>query len=213
MASKLDRVAVFGSAGRTGRRIAELALERGDRVVVLVRRAEALGDLRSRVEVVEGSALDPVAVETVVRGSDAVLSALGHVKGSPKDLETVALGNIVASMRKNGVRRLVVLASSVVPDSSDEPTIGQTFTRWLVKLFRRSIYEDSLGKARVIQGSDLDWTIVRASILTNASPTGDYRVGRMEKGAGVRISRGDLAEFMLKCAEGEHVHECPYVSA
>jgi putative NADH-flavin reductase len=192
----------------------ELALERGDRVTAFVRSASKLGDQASRVDAVEGDVLDPAAVDKAVIGADAVLSALGHLKGSPRDLETVAVRNIVASMGRSGVRRLVVLASSVVGDSADKPTTSQALTSWLVKTFRREVYDDSLGKAYVIQGSDLDWTIVRASILTNAPPTGKYRIGRMEKGAGVRISRGDVAEFMLRCAtEGVSIRECPYISA
>jgi putative NADH-flavin reductase len=166
------------------------------------------------VGVVEGDVIDPAAADKAVVGSDAVLSALGHVKGSPRDLETVAVGNVVASMRRNGVRRLVVLSSSVVGDPADRPTTSQALARWLVKTFRREVYDDSMGKARVIQGSDLDWTIVRASILNNSPYTGKYRVGRMEKGAGVRVSRGDVADLMLKCVtEGKYVHECPYISA
>ena len=208
------RLTVFGATGATGHQIVELALARGNRVTALTRHAAGLKELAGRVDVVEGDVTDPAAVDKAVLGSDAVLSALGHAKGSPKDLETVAMGNVVASMRKDGVRRLVVLASAVVSDPADKPTMGQSFARWLVKVARRDIYDDSLGKARVLQGTDLDWTIVRASILTNGPPTGKYHVGPMAAGAGVRVPRGDVADFMLKCAlEGKHVRECPYISA
>jgi putative NADH-flavin reductase len=191
----------------------ELALDGGNHVTALVRSSAKLGELARRVDVVEGDVLDAAAVEKTIAGSDAVLSALGHAEGSPKDLETIAMGNIVASMRKNGVKRLVVLANTVVSDSADQPTMGQAFSRWLLKIFRREIYDDSLGKARVIQSSDLEWTMVRTSLLTNAPPTGRYSVGRMGSGAGLRISRGDMAEYMLKCAiEGKSIRECPYVS-
>ena len=208
------RLAVFGSGGRTGRKVVELALERGYQVTALVRSASGLGDLASRVDAMQGDALDPGVVDKAVQGSDAVLSALGHVKGSPRDLEAAALRNIIASMGRDGVRRLVVLSSSVVGDPSDKPTMSQAFTSWLVKAFRREIYEDSLAKARVVRGSDLDWTIVRASILTNGPPSGKYRVGRLEKGAGMRVSRSDVAGFMVKCAtEGKFIRESPYIGA
>ena len=207
------RLTVFGSTGQTGRKIVDLALDRGNRVRVLVRGTSKLGDLASRLDVVEGNVLDQAAVDKAVLGSDAVLSALGHVKGSPRDLETAAMRNIVASMDRGGVRRLVVLSSSVVGDPADKPTTSQALTSWMVKTFRKEVYDDSLGKASVVEGSGLDWTIVRASILTNAHPTAKYRVGKMGKGAGVRISRGDLAEFMLKCAtEGRFIRERPYIS-
>lgn len=207
------RLAVFGGTGLTGRKIVEQALDRGYRVTALVRSKAKLGDLASRVDVVEGNVVDPAMVDKAVLGADAVLSALGHAEGSPKDLETVAIGNIVASMSKSGVRRLVVLANTAVGTPADQPTMSQTFFRWLLKVFRKEVYDDSLGKAAVIQSTGLDWTMVRASLLKNAPPTSKYHVGRMGSGAGIRISRGDVAEFMLKCVtEGKYIRDCPYIS-
>ena len=206
------RFAVFGSTGLTGRKIVELALDRGNHITAMARHTARLNELASRVTVVEGDVMDPGSVDRAVTESDAVLSALGRSKGAPDDFETVAIGNIVASMSANGVRRLVVLSNNAVPDPADKPTTGQRLARGMLKLFRRTVYDDALGKARAVKGSDLDWTIVRASILTNAPPLGTYRTGRMERGAGVRVSRGDVAEFMLKCAtEGKYVRECPYI--
>lgn len=213
LASSVERITVFGGTGMTGRLVVELALKRGNRVTALVRTRAKLGELADKVDVIEGDATDPVAVDKAVAGSGAVLSALGHVKGSPRDLETAALRKIVASMKKSNVRRLVVLSSSVVADPSDKPTLGQRLASWLVKAFRSEVYHDSLAKALVVRDSGLEWTIVRASILTNGPPTGRYRVGRMGSGAGVRVSRADAADFMLKCATGgEHSLESPYIS-
>ena len=207
------RLTVFGSTGSTGRKIVELALSRNDSVTVLVRDRTRLGELANRVSVVEGNALDSVAVARAIpQDSDAVLIALGHTKDSPRDLETVALGNIVASMRATGVKRLVLLSNAGVGDSADRPSIGQRVLQWLLKVFMKDVYQDSLGAGHVVKGSDLEWTIARASILTNAAAKGKYHVGPMSRGIGVRISRSDMAEFMVKCAtEGLHLCESPYV--
>ncbi|HEX9092422.1 MAG TPA: NAD(P)H-binding protein, partial [Coriobacteriia bacterium] len=50
--------------------------------------------------------------------------------------------------------------------------------------------------------SDLQWTIVRAAVLTNRPRTGHYRVveGPVVP-RGLTISRADLAGFLLKVAE------------
>ncbi|HUK74249.1 MAG TPA: NAD(P)H-binding protein [Nitrososphaerales archaeon] len=205
------RLTVFGATGDTGRLIVQLAVARGQRVTVLVRDRSKLGGL---TEVVEGSVLDAAAVDRAIpRGTDAVLSALGQTRGSPADLETVALANIVQSMRKNGVKRLVVLANTAIGDPRDDPTASQRLFRWLAKVFRRSTYNDSLTKGPVVRNSGLDWTIVRTSLLTNSSPKGRVRVGVLGRGTGVRVSRNDMAEFMLNCAvQGRYIGESPYIS-
>ena len=181
---------------------------------VLVRDPAGLGEYTGRVDVVKGDVADQAAVDKAVAGSEAVLSALGHVKGSPRDVEATAMRNIVSSMAKAGARRLVVLSSAVVADPADKPTLGQRLTSWVVKTFRKDIYDDSLAKAQVIRDSGLDWTIVRAGLLTNGPPTGKYHAGRQEKGAGSRVSRADVAAFMLSCAaDGKYVRELPYLSS
>lgn len=213
MASGAERIAVFGGTGMTGRLVVELALKRGHRVTALVRTRAKLGELADKVDVIEGDATDPAAVDRALAGSVAVLSTLGHVKGSQSDVETVALRNIVASMGRNNAKRLIVLSSAVVPDPADKPTIAQRFASWLVKTFRRDVYLDSLDKAKVVRESGLDWILVRAGILTNGAATGKYHVGNMSSGAAVRVSRADLADFMLNCVTGgEHLRESPYIS-
>jgi putative NADH-flavin reductase len=209
------RLTIFGATGNTGGKIVQLALARGHKVTVLVRDKSKLGQSGGRnLDVIEGSALDPSAVESAIPvGTDAVLSALGHTKGSPKDLETVALGNIISAMRKNRVRRLVVLANTAASDPRDDPTNSQRFYRWLVKVLRREIYDDSLTKGPLVKDSGLDWTLVRTSLLTNSAASGKYRVGVLGNDGGVRISRSDMAAFMLRCAtDGGYVHESPYIS-
>jgi len=49
---------------------------------------------------------------------------------------------------------------------------------------------------------DLDWTIVRAAVLTDGAPTGAYRaaVGDVVPG-GLWIARADLATFLLDVIE------------
>jgi putative NADH-flavin reductase len=209
------RLTIFGATGNTGGKILQLALAQGQIVTVLVRDKSKLDRSEGKsLEIIEGSALDSSAVDNAIPvGTDAVLSALGHTKGSPKDLETVALGNIVSSMRKNRVKRLVVLANTAVGDPRDHPTNSQRFYRWLVMMLRREIYDDSLTKGTLVKDSGLDWTLVRTSLLTNSAPRGKYRVGVLGNDGGARISRSDMAEFMLRCAtDGGYIRESPYIS-
>ncbi len=208
------RLTIFGATGKTGRETLQLALDQNHKVSVLVRDRSRLGRLAEGVDIVEGSSLDSGAVERAIPvGTDAVLSALGHTKGSPRDLETASLGNIISSMRKNGVTRLVVLANTTVSDPGDSATSSQRFYQWLTKLLRREVYDDSLTKGQVVKNSGLDWTLVRTSLLSNSAPKGKLRVGVLGKDVGVTISRGDMAAFMLRCAtDGSYIGESPYVS-
>lgn len=61
--------------------------------------------------------------------------------------------------------------------------------------------------------SQTDWTVVRAPMLTNGPRRGRYRVGLVGKDSVPRISRENVAGFMLKEAqERRHVGTMPMIS-
>lgn len=197
------RVAVFGATGGTGRSMVEQCLAGGDKVTVLVRRAEALGDLRDQVHVVVGDVLDPVPVREAVAGAEVVFSALGI--GMRRHATTVysqGTGNILDALRAEGSSRLMAVSTS-----SLELPSPRRFPEWLLGRFvlhkiLRKPYADMLLMEQRVRASDVDWTLVRAARLTNGPRTGRYRTARDEKLPGCwSISRADVADYLLTRAE------------
>ena len=209
----MTRVAVLGATGRTGREILRQALDKGLEVNALAREPFKLGELRERVSVVKGDAADQATVNSVVAGSDAVLSALGLVKGSPPDLMASSCSNIAAAMKREGVKRLVILTNTGVRDPTDRPPVAQKLLRMGLRLLNDRLLRDTIEAAEVIEESGLDWTLVRAPILTDGPKTGHYRVGALAPGMPLRVSRADVADFMLSCAlDARFVCEKPVIA-
>ena len=208
------KITIFGATGKVGRRLVDQALERGDRVTAFVRDPSKLTTHRhERLKVVQGNVQNSKDVEQAVAGTDAVLSALGQTKTSSKDVLTEGIKNIVAAMNKHGVRRLVSLTGAGVRDPKDEPKLVDRVIGSLLKLLQRDLLEDALGAARVIQESGLDWVIVRAPVLNEGEKKGEYRVGYVGKESGTRLSRADLAGFMLEqTTDDTYLHQAPMVS-
>jgi hypothetical protein len=115
-------------------------------------------------------------------------------------------------MNKLGVKRLVLLSNTAVEDPTDSPPLVQRMLRVALAAMNGKLKQDSVGAAKVLAGSGLDWTLVRAPILTDGPKTGRYRVGPLAKGMPLRVSRADVAEFMLSCAvEGKFALERPVI--
>ncbi len=129
-------------------------------------------------------------------------------------MQTVATRRILEAMREHSVRRLVSLTGAGVSDPNDRPKLSDRAIVSLLKLLQRNILEDARGHTEAIRDSGLDWTIFRAPRLTDGPRTGEYRVGYVGPESGTRVSRADVAEFMLVAAvEGTHLHESPMVSS
>lgn len=206
-------LALFGATGRTGRLVLSEALERGWTVRALARRPEALPP-HPRLTVIPGEIADDRAVADAVAGSNAVLSVIGHVAGSPPDLMTAGLGRVVAAMRTSGVDRIVSLTGGGVRfPERDRPRLPDRVIRGLLVLLQRAVLRDAENHVQVLRDSGLDWTVVRAPMLTDAPPTGHYRVGWVGVDASTRIGRADLATALLDELDSDrHRRELPFVS-
>ena len=105
--------------------------------------------------------------------------------------------SIVKAMEASSVKRFVCESSLGVGDSRWR--LGIIHNLIAIPLFLRNIFADKEAQEGIIKESNLDWVIVRPSILTNGPRRGVYRAG---SGIGnwfvpTRISRADVAEFML----------------
>jgi len=105
---KLKSVAVFGGAGKVGRRFVPYLLERGLRVRALVHQTPVEGD---GVEAVHGSITDARTVREVVKSTDAVVQ-LATTKEDPETFFDVSVRgtlNILEACRFEGTRQFLLL--------------------------------------------------------------------------------------------------------
>lgn len=184
------RLLILGATGGTGRALTEEGLQRGHDVTAFVRSRQKVTSSDSRLKVVSGDLFSSTGLTATLAGVDAVLSAFGP--GTIKyttDWEDFTR-NLVTSMARAGARRLLFLS------------VGFLFPGPLRFLLRctvfRNIGKEAAKSERIVEESDLEWSIIRPPRLTNGPQTGRHRAtdGGLPRG-GMSISRGDLARFMV----------------
>ena len=148
---------------------------------------------------------DPLAVERAVGSQDAVLCALGSSTPLKHDAALVAgIGNLVGAMERLHVRRLVYLSFLGVHHGRRQ--LSRLGKYVVAPLLMRKVAADHEHKEAIIQRSTLDWVIVRPPRLTNG------RRGHLGHLVVPRVSRADLAEFMLRQLNGDtYVRRTPAV--
>jgi putative NADH-flavin reductase len=195
------KVSIFGASGATGLLLTERCLTANFEVTALLRSPQNF-PLREQVNVVEGNAFDPVAVRSTVEGADVVLSALGARSLRKEDVLERAVPLIVAAMRQTGVRRIIALGSAGAEDTSLDKQPG--WRRWFVQkivynTFLKWPVASQRAQLAALSASGLDWTMVMPPMLLNTPGRGSFRVdGEALPRHGSRISRADVADFMMK---------------
>ena len=183
---------VLGAAGATGVPLVEQALAAGHQVTALARSAKNLTLTNPNLHVVQGDAADRAVVSQAMKEADAVISVLG-ARGPVIAEATRA---VVATAEQAGPDRIVMLSSFAVARDRLKP-VSKLVTRMAMGI---QIKDKSVGE-EALRASGLDWTIVYATKLTNGPRTEPRVVPETEKvGMSQRISRADLASFLLKAA-------------
>ena len=211
----MSTVAVLGATGRTGRIFVQEAVRRSHTVKALVRNVNARQDFPPGVTVIQGDATDESSLQQLIEGSDVVVSLLGQAKGPSSDLKVKSTRLSLSIMQRKGVKRFLRLASAPfgVPGEGDDPTGGQKLLAGLVKFFAGSMVNDERKASEDVRHSSLEWTLIRAPILTDTPYPGKYQVGSLGRKSGRRVSRATIAQFILDEIEnGKYIRKSPLVT-
>ena len=208
------KIAIFGATGETGRQLVEQALTAGHEVAAYVRDQSKLGINNEHLTVIEGELTDEQLIESTVTGANAVISALGPRGGSKNKPITQGMQNIITAMKEQNVRRLVITSTLSAKDPNDPLNFRAKAMVNLVKVTMRDAYKEIVSTAETVRNSDLDWTIVRLTMLNNNPKSGKVKVGYVGKGeVGLWISRADLAEFLLRQVQDtKYLRQAPAIS-
>lgn len=164
------KIVILGATGPTGRHIVAQAVARGYDVTVLVRSPEKAAELKG-AKIVVGDARNEKVLRQAIKGRDAVVSALGTPASPFREvtLLSTATRALVNAMKAEQVSRLIAVTGLGAGDSKGHG--GFLFDNLIYPLLLRKVYADKNRQEAIIHGSDVDWTIVRPSILNNKQET------------------------------------------
>ena len=172
------KIVLFGATGNVGRRIAAEALRRGHDVVGVVRDPAAVSSPDPRIKLVQGDATNAERIAEIVRGSDAVVSAISP-RPNPRGLPQPSLPDnaraLIAGLRKAGTKRVLYVGGAstleIAPGRQllDEPGFPEAYKaealegREALKIWRT-------------EAEGLDWTFLSPAMeIGPGERTGKYR--------------------------------------
>lgn len=192
------QVAILGASGRAGSEITKELAARGHRVRAIARKPEAIPTIEG-VEKISGDASNIGALSELVRGRDAVISALQFV---------VPAATLVSALKSAGVRRLLVTGGAASLETAsgkrlfDMPDFP---VEWKAAAAGVIAFLDALR-----QEDGLDWTFFSpAALIFEGARTGSFRLGGdqlvVDDANESKISFADYAIAMVDELE-QHKH-------
>ena len=190
----MSRIAVIGGHGKVALHLSRILFGRGHQVSSLIRNPDHRAD-------VEATGAEPVVADVesltagqlaeVLRGHDAVVWSAGAGGGSPERTYAVDRDAAIVSMdaaRQAGITRYVMVSYFGAATDHGVPEDNPFFA-----------YAEAKATAdEHLRGTDLDWTVLGPSGLTD-----DPSTGRIDTQAGEssRVSREDVALVVAEALE------------
>lgn len=176
------KVLILGANGQLARNTTRVFLRDTDAILTLyLRRAGRLKnpDL-TRVTIVEGDVLDRPTLEAAMKGQDVVYANLAGAMKQQAE-------NMIAAMHGAGLKRLIFISSMGI--YGEVP--GERY---------RSVLDPYRDSAAVIEGTDLDYTILRPGWFTRDEEV-DYQLTQKgEPFRGHDVSLNSVSDLIVRLA-------------
>ena len=190
------KILVFGANGRVGQLVVRDALAAGHSVVAFVHGDHGFLET-SGLEVRHGDIYSLEDVDAAIDGVDAVISALGSWGTQGKDILTSGMKNIIPSMQKYGVKRIVSLTGSDARVDGEDQGLVSSMFRAVLMIMAGKILNDGEEHMRLLSASNLDWTTVRSPVMNDRGDPAKYTLVTKKPSLLATINRASVAKALV----------------
>lgn len=176
----MTNVLIPGANGQLARNTARVFLRDTEaRLTLYLRDSRRLTNPDpKRVTIVEGDVLDQMSLQAAMRGQDVVYANLAGAMKQQAE-------HIVTAMHATGLKRLIFISSMGIYDEVP----GERY---------RSVLDPYRDSAAVIEGSDLDYTILRPGWFTQDDEVVYPITQKGEPFRGHEVSLNSLSDLIVK---------------
>ena len=197
-------ITIFGATGMVGKHLVQQALLDGHTVKAFGRNVFTAGfPEHENLQLIAGALFDGQQVRNAIKGSDAVLSALGGSTDGNDVTRSLGMKNIVEQMEKAGVKRIIAIGGKGILDGVDgilldDPSYPPAFI---------PVGKEHYKAWKHLEKSNLNWTIIGSPDIIENEATGIFhtRADTPPEPDNNSINAGDLALFMLN-----HINRSEY---
>lgn len=211
MMKPYKKIAVIGGTGKAGKYLIKQLINQGYQIKALARNPEKPGhDLL--VEKITGDARNYDTVFALLQGCDAVISTIGPSKNEP-DTCSVVTGHVIHAMQTLNMKRYIELAGLAIDTPSDKKGFITRLVVRIMKLVVPAIIADRQKGYRLLSESNLDWTLVRSSMIEQTDSKRLIKTSLLDS-TGRKVSSTDLALFMVnQLSDDQFIKKAPFISS
>lgn len=185
------KIALIGATGRAGSEILKELVRRGHAVTAIVRNPEKVPSA-ANVTAKKGDVFDKSGLTELLKGHDAVISAVHFTASDPQKL--------IDTVKAAGVKRYLVVGGAGSLEVA--PGVALVTTPEFPAEYKAEALKGGDFLALLRQEKDLDWTFLSPSALLFDGPrTGAFRLGKDQLLSNEKGSSISFADYAIAFAD------------
>lgn len=182
------KVIVLGAHGQVAQLTEKMLFADEDvETTLFLRNASRLSQDKDKAKIIDGDATNEHELEEAIKGQDIVYANLGGTGTIVKQAKAV-----VEAMNKDKVKRLIWISTLGIYDE-----VAGKFGDWNKQILGNYITEYAKA-AKIIEDSDLDYTIIRPSWMTNKDEVDYQKSKKGEEITNTEVSRKSVASYVYE---------------
>lgn len=203
------QILMFGATGQTGQHFVRLALAAGHSVRAVARTPSKLAVTHDDLDVVQGSITEPLDLDALLDGVDAVVAMLGdRATQATRSINDEFVRALVPAMRRRGVRRFLYQAGGLSAKPGKRLPLALRIVRRTIARSYDGQHRDNEAVMRYLdsEARDLQWVVHRAGIGSDGPSKGRLRRSSWWISIATFV---DCAEYSLRLlVDDDAVHSC-----
>lgn len=185
------KIALIGATGRVGSHILEELVRRGHAVTAIVRNPEKV-PAAANVTAKKGDIFDTAGLTELLKGHDAVISAVLFLQSDPQKL--------IDAVKAAGAKRYLVVGGASSLEVA--PGVALVTTPSFPAEYKAEALKGGDFLALLHRETDLDWTFLSPSALFFDGPrTGAFRLGKDQLLSNEKGSSISFADYAIALAD------------
>lgn len=211
---KMNTIALIGVNGKAERFLVKEALIKKYKVKVLVRDSRNLKYfmhyLHENVEIIVGDAKSKKDIEILLKGCNAVINTVGHLKNCDGFYGNITK-NIIDVMKELNIKRYISVTSGALKKDTD----NRGFFHSLASTFMYKKYglmmSDKEEAASILEKSEINWSLYRLPKIVEETKAKEIKLNYFTM-EGLKINNRNLAKFLINQIESnEHFQKMPFI--
>lgn len=205
-------IIIFGANGKVGRLVVAGLVKKHKIIAVIHNNDRFIPDDKNITKIKFNQLSKNNSLVKTLKNCDVVISLVSSWKSKNTAVLTNTMSLVIPAMKEAHVSRIISLTGADARLNNDALSLTHKITHTLISILNKKVLADSESHLKLLQNSDLDWTVIRSPVMLNISISKKYTLTNVRTKPWQTINRIYVALAIIDQVKNDNfIKGAPYI--